>query len=248
MPFLSRYIQELGVTDTGEVVLWTGVTLGVTPALSALCAPLWGRVGDRFGNKVLVQRALFSCVVVMALMSRATEPWHLFALRAVLGLLAGYGSLTLTMAALSAPPRKDGQRHRIGADGAARRSGNRPAHRRPSRLGARPADDLSRFVVRVCRGVRDGLGDVHRAGEGSRSRSERRARELQQRARVRELRAPDAGDLFAAGRGPELRSGAASACDTARVHRGPRRRCSLAGSSRRWHSPGSPVSNSRRSC
>lgn len=106
MPFLSRYIQELGVTDTGEVVLWTGVTLGVTPALSALCAPLWGRVGDRFGNKVLVQRALFSCVVVMALMFRATEAWHLFALRAILGLLAGYGSLTLTMAALSAPREK----------------------------------------------------------------------------------------------------------------------------------------------
>jgi MFS family permease len=103
MPFLSRYIQELGVTDTGEVALWTGITLGVTPALSALCAPLWGRVGDRFGNKLLVQRALLSCVVVMALMARATEVWHLFALRAFLGLLAGYGSLTMTMAATSAP-------------------------------------------------------------------------------------------------------------------------------------------------
>ena len=86
--------------------MWTGATLGVTPALSALCAPLWGRVGDRFGNKLLVQRALLSCVVVMALMSRATEAWHLFALRAILGLLAGYGSLTLTMAALSAPREK----------------------------------------------------------------------------------------------------------------------------------------------
>jgi MFS family permease len=104
MPFLARYIQELGVTNTGEVALWTGITLGVTPALAALCAPLWGRVGDRFGNKAMVMRALLSCVAVMALMSQATEPWHLFALRALQGLLAGYGSLTLTMAALSAPP------------------------------------------------------------------------------------------------------------------------------------------------
>jgi DHA1 family multidrug resistance protein-like MFS transporter len=106
MPFLARYIQELGVTDTGEVALWTGITLGVTPAIVALCAPLWGRVGDRFGNKLLVQRSLFSCVVVMALMARATEPWHLFALRALQGLLAGYGPLTLTMAARSAPPER----------------------------------------------------------------------------------------------------------------------------------------------
>ena len=102
MPFLARYIQDLGVTDTGEVAFWTGITLGVTPAIVALCAPLWGRVGDRFGNKLLVQRSLLSCVVVMALMARATAPWHLFALRALQGLLAGYGPLTLTMAARSA--------------------------------------------------------------------------------------------------------------------------------------------------
>jgi DHA1 family multidrug resistance protein-like MFS transporter len=103
MPFLARYIQDLGVTDIGDVALWTGLTLGVTPAVTALCAPLWGRVGDRFGNKLLVQRSLASCVVVMALMAYATQPWHLFALRAVQGLVAGYGPLTISMAAMSAP-------------------------------------------------------------------------------------------------------------------------------------------------
>ena len=89
MPFLPRYIQELGVTDTGEVALWAGITLGITPGIVALCAPLWGRVADRFGNKLLVQRSLFSCIIVMALMAEATEPWHLVALRAAQGLLAG---------------------------------------------------------------------------------------------------------------------------------------------------------------
>jgi DHA1 family multidrug resistance protein-like MFS transporter len=121
MPFLALYIQELGVTDTGEVVLWTGITLGVTPAISALCAPLWGRVGDRFGNKFLLQRALLSCIVVMALMARATEAWHLFALRVVLGFLAGYGSLTITMVARSAPP--DQMATAIGSVQAAQRFG-----------------------------------------------------------------------------------------------------------------------------
>jgi len=103
MPFLSAYMQELGVTDVGAAAVWTGVTLGVTPAVTALCAPLWGRVGDRFGNKLLLQRSLLSCVVVMVLMARATQPWHLLALRAVQGLVAGYGPLTIAMAALSAP-------------------------------------------------------------------------------------------------------------------------------------------------
>ena len=121
MPFLARYIQELGVTDTGEVALWTGITLGVTPAITAFCAPLWGRVGDRFGNKLLVQRSLLSCIVVMALMAQATRPWHLFALRAVQGFVAGYGPLTLTMAALSAP--RDRMASAIGSVQTAQRIG-----------------------------------------------------------------------------------------------------------------------------
>jgi MFS transporter, DHA1 family, multidrug resistance protein len=121
MPFLARYIQELGVTDTGEVALWAGVTLGITPGIVAICAPLWGRVGDRFGNKLMVQRSLVSCVVVMALMARATEPWHLVVLRAAQGLLAGYGPLTLTMAARSAPP--DRMAAAIGAVQTAQRIG-----------------------------------------------------------------------------------------------------------------------------
>jgi DHA1 family multidrug resistance protein-like MFS transporter len=121
MPFLARYIQELGVTDTGEVALWTGLTLGVTPGITAVCAPLWGRVGDRFGNKLLVQRSLFSCIVVMVLMAYATRPWHLFALRALQGFVAGYGPLTLTMAALSAP--RDQMASAIGSVQTAQRIG-----------------------------------------------------------------------------------------------------------------------------
>ena len=103
MPFLPLYIRQLGVTDVGEIALWTGLTLGVTPALTALCSPFWGRVADRFGHKLMVERALISFVVVMTAMAYVTEAWHLFALRAALGLFAGYGALTLSMAARSVP-------------------------------------------------------------------------------------------------------------------------------------------------
>ena len=94
------------------MALWTGFTLGVTPAVAAACAPLWGRVGDRFGNKLLVQRSLFFCVFVMTLMGLATQPWQLFALRALQGLVAGYGPLTIAMAAESAP--RERMAHAIG--------------------------------------------------------------------------------------------------------------------------------------
>jgi MFS family permease len=106
MPFLASFFQELGVRGRADLALWAGLTLGVTPAVTALCAPFWGRVGDRFGSKILVQRSLLSFVVVTGLMSQATAPWQLFALRAVQGLVAGYGGLTISMAALSAPPER----------------------------------------------------------------------------------------------------------------------------------------------
>ena len=106
MPFLPLYIRQLGVTDIGTIALWTGVTLGVSPAIAALTGPLWGRVGDRFGNKLLVQRSLISFIVVMSSMAYVTTPWHLFALRALQGFFAGYGPLTLSMAARSAPREK----------------------------------------------------------------------------------------------------------------------------------------------
>jgi MFS family permease len=112
MPFLALRFQALGVHDTRAVALWTGVTLGVTPAVAAACAPLWGRVGDRFGNKLLVQRSLFCCVFVMTLMGLATRPWQLLLLRALQGLVAGYGPLTIAMAAESAPRQR--MAHAIG--------------------------------------------------------------------------------------------------------------------------------------
>ena len=103
MPFLPLYIAELGTTDVKEIAMWTGLTLGATPTVTAISAPLWGRVGDRYGSKVLVIRSLIAFILTKAAMGLVTAPWQLFALRALLGVFAGYGALTISMAAESAP-------------------------------------------------------------------------------------------------------------------------------------------------
>ena len=103
MPFLPLYFRQLGVTDVGEIALWSGLSLGVTPAITALMAPLWGRLADRVGRKIMIERSLASFVVVMGAMGFVTQAWHVFALRAIQGLFAGYGALALTMAADAAP-------------------------------------------------------------------------------------------------------------------------------------------------
>ena len=101
MPFLPLYIAELGVDDVGQVALWSGLTLGATPAITAISAPLWGRVGDRYGSKLLVLRSLAAFVLTKGAMAFVTAPWQLVALRGLLGVFAGYGALTMSMAAES---------------------------------------------------------------------------------------------------------------------------------------------------
>jgi DHA1 family multidrug resistance protein-like MFS transporter len=103
MPFLPLFIGQLGVSDTSAIAVWTGVSLGVTPGLTAVLAPAWGKLGDRYGRKLMVERSLVSFVVLMAAMAFVTRPWHVVALRTIQGLFAGYGSLSVAMAAESAP-------------------------------------------------------------------------------------------------------------------------------------------------
>ena len=103
MPFLPLFIGQLGVTDPGQIAMWTGVSLGITPAMTAILAPAWGRLGDRFGRKIMVERSLVSFVVLFAVMAFVTKAWHVLAIRAAQGLFAGYGSLSVAMAAESAP-------------------------------------------------------------------------------------------------------------------------------------------------
>ena len=121
MPFLPLYLQELGVRDLGEVAMWSGLSLGVTPGVTALLAPAWGRVSDRFGRKIMVERSLVSFILLMAGMAYASQAWHIFALRAVQGLFAGYVGIALTMAAESAP--RDRTAYAIGTVQTAQRLG-----------------------------------------------------------------------------------------------------------------------------
>ena len=121
MPFLPLFIGQLGVTDVGRIAMWTGLSLGITPALTALLSPAWGRLGDRFGRKIMVERSMISFVVLMTAMAFVTRAWHVFALRAVQGLFAGYGSLSVAMAAESAP--RDRMPNAIGVVQTAQRIG-----------------------------------------------------------------------------------------------------------------------------
>jgi len=108
LPFLPLYVQELGVADIGEVALWSGVIFTASPLLSAVVAPLWGMLADRYGYKLMIQKALLVFIVTVALMGFVESALQLLALRIMQGLLGGFGPLALTMVSVTSPKTKLG--------------------------------------------------------------------------------------------------------------------------------------------
>ena len=81
--------RDLGVRDASQVALWTGLALGGTGLAMALVGPIWGAVGDRFGLKSMVVRALFGGGLAVLLMGLVTTPVQLVGTRVLFGALAG---------------------------------------------------------------------------------------------------------------------------------------------------------------
>jgi DHA1 family multidrug resistance protein-like MFS transporter len=100
---MPLYVRELGVTDPGRIALWSGLLAAVTPAVSGILGPLFGRLADRFGRKLMLIRSLAGFVVIIALMGLVTSVEQLFLTRLVQGLFAGFTPMAMAVASMSAP-------------------------------------------------------------------------------------------------------------------------------------------------
>ncbi|QCP52946.1 multidrug efflux MFS transporter [Trinickia violacea] len=108
LPFLPLYVQQLGVTSTSAVVQWSGVAFGVTFLGTALTAPIWGQLADRYGRKPMLVRAAVGMAVVMSTIGLAHNVYELVALRFAAGLIGGYASASIVMIGTQAPPERSG--------------------------------------------------------------------------------------------------------------------------------------------
>jgi len=107
-PFLPYYVQELGVTELHQVELWSGVLFATQAVTMAIFAPIWGTLSDRYGRKLMVQRAMFGGAVTLAAMGFVQDVWQLAVLRAIQGMLTGTVSAATTLVASSAPRERSG--------------------------------------------------------------------------------------------------------------------------------------------
>jgi MFS transporter, DHA1 family, multidrug resistance protein len=105
-PFLPLLVRHLGVTDPRAVALWSGVLIGLGPASAVIASPLWGRLADRIGGRVLLVRTVFGFALLNGLCAVSTTVWQLAALRLLMGTLGGFTAAALALASLSAPPER----------------------------------------------------------------------------------------------------------------------------------------------
>jgi len=108
LPFLPLYVEHLGVSDPAAIVQWSGVAFGATFLSAALTAPLWGRLGDRYGRKLMLIRASLGMAIAMSLIGLAENIYQLVGLRLLAGLLGGYASGATILVATQTPKARSG--------------------------------------------------------------------------------------------------------------------------------------------
>jgi DHA1 family multidrug resistance protein-like MFS transporter len=104
-PFTPLYVQELGIADPTEAGVWAGAISGISAVLGACVAPLWGIAADRFGHRLMIQRALLGSGLVILATAFAQSPWQLLVLRVAQGMLSGVVAAVATVASLTTPNR-----------------------------------------------------------------------------------------------------------------------------------------------
>ena len=103
-PIMPLFLPQLGVHDPAQVDLWAGILAAITPLIAAFASPIWGRVADRRGRKLMVLRSCFAIAVFMGLMSLVANVWQFAGLRALMGVFAGFNAATISLVASQVPP------------------------------------------------------------------------------------------------------------------------------------------------
>lgn len=109
MPFLSLYVDDLGTFSKGQLTMYSGLTYAVTFLVIAAVSPIWGRLADRKGRKLMLLRSSLGMAVVIGAMGFVTQVWQLIGLRFLQGLFAGYIPNASALVAAETPRKQSGR-------------------------------------------------------------------------------------------------------------------------------------------
>ena len=108
VPFLPIYVRQLGVTDMNEAKFWSSMVFAGPYFLSIFLVPTWGRLGDKYGRKLMLVRSIFGLAIAMFLQGFAQNVVQLFLLRVFQGALSGFIAASLSFVSVETPWNRKG--------------------------------------------------------------------------------------------------------------------------------------------
>lgn len=107
LPFLPLYVRDLGVAPQ-DAAFWSGLINAAPFITSSILTPVWGAMGDRYGQKTMVIRAVIGLGVTVALMGFAPNVWVLLFLRLLQGAVSGFISANNAFVSTQTPTQHAG--------------------------------------------------------------------------------------------------------------------------------------------
>lgn len=109
MPFLPLHIEKnMGIESQKDISMWSGLIFGINFLTAFFVAPLWGKLADKYGRKIMILRSGFGMAVITIMMGFATNVFQLFFLRLINGLVVGFNPASIALVATNTPKEKTG--------------------------------------------------------------------------------------------------------------------------------------------
>jgi DHA1 family multidrug resistance protein-like MFS transporter len=107
-PFLPLYVEELGSTTGLSIEILAGLVYSGQAFAMMLASPIWGNLADRFGRKLMIQRATFGGAIILLMMVFVRSAEELVLLRVIQGLVSGVIAANSALTAAVAPREQSG--------------------------------------------------------------------------------------------------------------------------------------------
>jgi len=98
---LPILISELGTAANAS--FWSGAVFSVGALTSAIMAPVWGSLSDKYGKRIMLIRSGVALAVTYGLMGFARSHVQILLLEAIVGALAGYIPAATMLVATTTP-------------------------------------------------------------------------------------------------------------------------------------------------
>jgi len=107
-PFLPLYVKSLGSSTGMSIELLAGLVFSGQGFAMMIASPIWGVLADRYGRKLMVERALFGGAVLLLLMAFVRTAEELVIVRTIQGLITGSVAASSALIASQAPRQRMG--------------------------------------------------------------------------------------------------------------------------------------------